>query len=84
MHATVHKYLELYEVGICLFALREKKSHGDGERMSVNVLPHPENKESSFSPCLLETAKTAFIISALHIRHASVFSFFNNNLIFQI
>lgn len=30
-----------------------KETHGDGERMSVNVLPHPENKDGSFPLCLL-------------------------------
>lgn len=54
MLETEHKYLELFEVGICLFALKEeKKSHrdgGGGGRMYVNVFPHSENKDGSFSP----------------------------------
>lgn len=54
MLETEHKYLELFEVGICLFALKEEKKKpqrwGGGGRMYVNVFPHSENKDGSFSP----------------------------------
>lgn len=42
----------------------EKKSHRDGERMYVNVLPYSENKDDSFSPMFawLQAAKTKMLI----------------------
>lgn len=38
----------------------EEKSHRDGERMYVNVLPYSENKDGSLSPMFaqLNAAKT--------------------------